>query len=118
MEGVLIVRAQHIVALLATLVLVALGGSTINCAQLGSMLADSKATKVPGPRFEVTAHGQSCVDLKQFPNYTPEDNANCMLGHSSIWGIDVMHDKVSGAEFICASQDRALSCFTTGRNWK
>jgi hypothetical protein len=116
-------RARHIVALLAALVLVALGICMIGPAQLGSKPTptppESKALKVPGPRFEVMAdHATDCIDLTKFPNYKPEDNANCIIGHSDIWDINIIHDKISGAEFICASRDHVLSCFTTGRNWK
>lgn len=71
-----------------------------------------------GSRFEVTARGRGCVDLDKYPNYKAEDNANCIEGYSSVWDIDVLHDKSSGAEFICASGDHQLSCFTTGRIWK
>lgn len=75
----------------------------------------ASAASIPGQRFEVLAQGRGCIDLKQFPNYLAKDNENCLERKSRLWNVEVLHDKESGVEFICAFADNNFSCFATGR---
>jgi hypothetical protein len=53
--------------------------------------------------------------LKQFPNYIEKENEGCFGPDAVAWDVDVFRDLDSGVEFICVYQDKALSCFSTGR---